>query len=448
MNSTFVFDYTNTLSIEQVASLNKQIMLIKDSTKAQIAVVLYDDFEKGTESDITLQIMRSWGVGDKVLNNGIVYLISPKQRITRIEVGRGLEGNIPDILAKEIQVGARDFYRRKDWAGGINSILITLYPHLKVEEVVQVKPVIQKNTGEILLIAFISLIILIIIVVRILMHSSKKRSNKPHNEEVNNRTKIDYWEKAKTLVTNFNNHSHSTERKVQEALVNSKSKLGYEYSHEVTFDKKALDKKIEEIMNLNEDKVRGSSLEHVSGLFYSLTGLIRSYNNLPRNIDMVVNGITKKRKDYDDLVAQVKNLHATLASKHGHKEGLDLKKEKYNELILVSKKKENYYDSLMSLMLYYESLTSRHNSKTNLNKSRNSVLTPIAKHVKKVEHVNKREEDDNSGLSTIAAIATVASIANDDSPGWGSNNDTPSDPSPDFSFGGGSSDSGGASDTF
>src|SRR6185437_6253955 len=49
-----------------------------------------------------LKILRTWGVGDKKNNNGVVILADIKDHQVYIDIGYGLEGAIPDITAKAI----------------------------------------------------------------------------------------------------------------------------------------------------------------------------------------------------------------------------------------------------------------------------------------------------------------------------------------------------------
>ena len=44
----------------------------------------------------------AWGVGQSKEDNGVVLFVFPNDRVTRIEVGYGLEGALPDIITKRI----------------------------------------------------------------------------------------------------------------------------------------------------------------------------------------------------------------------------------------------------------------------------------------------------------------------------------------------------------
>lgn len=195
-----------------------------------------------------------------------------------------------------------------------------------------------------------------------------------HEDEVTNRIKIDYLNKCKLLITNFNNHKHNIEEKVKQAIINSNVKLGYDYTHNTTYDREVLEKKMNEVLHLDSDSVCNITLEKVSTVYYQLNSLIRSYNNLPRNIETTVSKILNKRKEFDILVEQAKMLHATLIAKHSVKSS-ELKIDNFDTLMGVTEKKEAFYDSLMNLVLYYEQLIKR--LKIDNNKSKNLALTPV-----------------------------------------------------------------------
>ena len=68
-----------------------------------------------------LKIGRSWGVGGKDYNNGVVLLIALGDRKINIATGYGVEGALPDITAKHIidevikpNFKGRDYYRGID----------------------------------------------------------------------------------------------------------------------------------------------------------------------------------------------------------------------------------------------------------------------------------------------------------------------------------------------
>ncbi len=97
-----VNDFTNTLTPYQIDALENKLVAYDDSTSNQIAVVIIPTTGDYSVEEVGLEIIRSWGVGNKDKNNGIVLLVAKDDHKLRIEVGYGLEGAVPDITAKSI----------------------------------------------------------------------------------------------------------------------------------------------------------------------------------------------------------------------------------------------------------------------------------------------------------------------------------------------------------
>jgi len=90
------------MTADQVATLEQKLIAFNDSTTSDIVIVTVPDIGNASIEDYALKILRSWGVGDKKNNNGIVILADIKDHEVYIAVGYGLEGAIPDVTAKAI----------------------------------------------------------------------------------------------------------------------------------------------------------------------------------------------------------------------------------------------------------------------------------------------------------------------------------------------------------
>lgn len=99
----YVQDYAG---IIQAADRQKMLSIGQDldnKTTAQVAVVTVKSLDGQPIEDYALSILRSWGIGNKNKNNGVLIVVAPKERSSRIEVGYGLEGILPDGLTGRIQ---------------------------------------------------------------------------------------------------------------------------------------------------------------------------------------------------------------------------------------------------------------------------------------------------------------------------------------------------------
>jgi uncharacterized protein len=68
----------------------------------QIAVAVIETYGDASLEDYTIDLAREWGVGTKDKDNGVLLLVAMEERDIRIEVGRGLEGDLTDLESGRI----------------------------------------------------------------------------------------------------------------------------------------------------------------------------------------------------------------------------------------------------------------------------------------------------------------------------------------------------------
>lgn len=104
----YVQDFAGILSPEDKARISSLGREIDEKTKAQIVVVTVDTLGDTPIEMYANQLFRSWGIGDKEKNNGILLLVNKENMLSgksgrvRLEVGYGLEGAVPDGKAGRI----------------------------------------------------------------------------------------------------------------------------------------------------------------------------------------------------------------------------------------------------------------------------------------------------------------------------------------------------------
>jgi uncharacterized protein len=97
-----VNDLTGTLSTEEVGQLEQKLLAYSDSTSTQVSIVLMGSVGPYDISDYAIQLGEKWGIGGKGKDNGILILAAMDDRKVFITTGRGMEGVVPDALAKRI----------------------------------------------------------------------------------------------------------------------------------------------------------------------------------------------------------------------------------------------------------------------------------------------------------------------------------------------------------
>lgn len=122
-----VVDNANVLSPEQKQILEQQLVALDDSTSNQICIVTIPTLNDYPIEDYAVKLFRSWGIGNKKTNNGVLILVAINDRKMRIEVGYGLEGAIPDvttasIIDNDMKPSFRQGNYYRGFANAINSL--------------------------------------------------------------------------------------------------------------------------------------------------------------------------------------------------------------------------------------------------------------------------------------------------------------------------------------
>lgn len=101
--SRYVSDAAGVLSPPVAAALNARLETFERETSNQVIVATFPKIpDNYALEDFTQRTAEAWGVGQGKDDNGVVLFVFPNDRKTRIEVGYGLEGVLPDIVAKRI----------------------------------------------------------------------------------------------------------------------------------------------------------------------------------------------------------------------------------------------------------------------------------------------------------------------------------------------------------
>jgi uncharacterized protein len=117
-----VNDLAHSMTPDQVSALEQKLVAYDDSSSIQIAIVTVESIGDNAIEDYALKILRTWGVGNKKTNNGVVILAAIKDRKVFIATGYGMEGAIPDITAKEIvDNDILPNFKSSDYYGGFSN---------------------------------------------------------------------------------------------------------------------------------------------------------------------------------------------------------------------------------------------------------------------------------------------------------------------------------------
>lgn len=116
----FIADEANVLSENVIQDLNMTLWDLQKKSGADIAVVTLPSLDGRSVADVAIDIGRSYKIGSKEKNNGVVFLTAINERKMRIEIGTGLEGKINISQLTEIRDNdILPYYRQSDYEGGI-----------------------------------------------------------------------------------------------------------------------------------------------------------------------------------------------------------------------------------------------------------------------------------------------------------------------------------------
>jgi uncharacterized protein len=119
-----VTDLTATLTAEQQAALAQRLADVEQTKGSQIAVLIVPTTAPEDIEQFGIRVADAWKLGRKGVDDGAILIVALNDRTARIEVGRGLEGAVPDLDASRIiREYLRPHFRSGDFYGGINAAL-------------------------------------------------------------------------------------------------------------------------------------------------------------------------------------------------------------------------------------------------------------------------------------------------------------------------------------
>ena len=115
-----VNDYANVLQTSQAQALESQLAQLERDTGHQVAVLTVPTLDGEDIEGFSIRVAENWKIGKKGYDNGAILVVAVKDRRLRLEVGYGLEGVLPDAIAKRVTADyIVPHFRQQDYAGGI-----------------------------------------------------------------------------------------------------------------------------------------------------------------------------------------------------------------------------------------------------------------------------------------------------------------------------------------
>lgn len=117
-----VNDYAGLLSPETARLLEEELTSFERTDSTQIAVLTVPSLEGEPVEGYSIRVVEAWKLGQKGKDNGVLLLVAKNEHKLRIEVGRGLEGKLTDLVSGRIvRNEIAPLLRRGDWDAGISA---------------------------------------------------------------------------------------------------------------------------------------------------------------------------------------------------------------------------------------------------------------------------------------------------------------------------------------
>jgi uncharacterized protein len=162
----YVNDYAQMISPGAKARLEQELGAFERSDSTQIVILTIPSLEGEVMEEFSIKVAESWKVGQKGKDNGVIMVVSKQDKKIRVEVGRGLEGKLTDLMAGRIvDLVIKPRFKRGDFDGGflagVASIIDATRGEFKAEE--HRRPQRRDNSSRIITFLIFGGIVLLIL---------------------------------------------------------------------------------------------------------------------------------------------------------------------------------------------------------------------------------------------------------------------------------------------
>lgn len=136
----FVSNPDNILKSETVDEINNYLDSLTSQTGAEVAVVAVNSIGYADIKTFANELFKEWGIGKAKQDNGLLVLFVLDQKKVTFETGYGLEGVLPDAIAKRIQIQAMiPAFKQGNYDAGLIAGVQQIAKYIRKEPVTEVK---------------------------------------------------------------------------------------------------------------------------------------------------------------------------------------------------------------------------------------------------------------------------------------------------------------------
>ncbi len=136
----YVSDFAGVIDDQSRAELEDYAARVQAATTAQLAFVTVKTLNGEPIEDVTIDIFKAWGVGQKTKDNGAMVLLSIDDRKSRLEVGGGLGGAVTDGMSGLLLDDMRPELRQQHYGAAMIAAAVRLGETIAKDQGVTIPP--------------------------------------------------------------------------------------------------------------------------------------------------------------------------------------------------------------------------------------------------------------------------------------------------------------------
>jgi uncharacterized protein len=136
----YVSDFAGVIDPQSRAAIEAYAAAVKQATKAELAFVTIPSLRGEPIEDVANDLFHAWGIGRKGEDDGALVLLAVEDRRSRLEVGGGLGGAVPDGMAGLLLDDMRPALRRNDYGSAMLAAAVRLGSAIAQAKGVQIPP--------------------------------------------------------------------------------------------------------------------------------------------------------------------------------------------------------------------------------------------------------------------------------------------------------------------
>jgi uncharacterized protein len=144
----YVNDHAGMVSRSAKSKIEEELRTFEQSDSTQVVILTIPSLEGENIEEFSIKVAEAWKIGQQQKDNGVLFVVSKQERKIRIEVGRGLEGKLTDLMAGRIidQV-IKPRFKQGDFDGGFITGVSALIDATRGEFKAEQRPVQRRQKG-------------------------------------------------------------------------------------------------------------------------------------------------------------------------------------------------------------------------------------------------------------------------------------------------------------